>query len=708
MKDLSILYTLFQECLLGQDVNLLDEFNDQDFWEILTREEKVSLASLFIQRAEKLFLSPQIIDAAEREDIMIESFFAAESLAPDADEIYYRQSAVFYQFASQHHKWRYFLYSLDKLTHLHSLNPHFFEKHLPSFVLWGNILLSLGRALSDSSFFAQASEKFEKAAALFESHSLYDQRAQQLYWDWGETWIHLGKSSGEIYDFLQGIEKYRHCEKLGCQIPHFRIDYGEALFELTKIDGNPHHLVLAIDQFKKAIVTSSNPEISAQGAHDKGWLLYALAAKKKAEITGNLDDYEEAHRIFHEALTQIPERGDLWLSWGEMYLRLGWIKKNTRYIETAVEKIASMKMPSCNPITVAALLGEGFITLGYLLEDLRMIKEGEERVLQGLRIAPKNRQLLYAKGLAQIALGLYFDETSYFSEAVEIFKQGIDLDSSYVEFWQGLYEASFHWGSKEENEFILQISVSAIEKVVQLSPFTPNYWFEWGLVLFRICEIVLDKNLTSLSEVVLKFQKAIDLCEGKADPEYLLYYAMSLDLLGEVMMDESYSESAIDILEELYDENPESMEICYHLALAYSHLGELLGDENSLFRAIHLWDCMLSKEPDDALVLCDVGYALLYLSELMNVKNADETQDFRQSAEVALKKGASLGNTEVFYHLACLYSLQNMYLESVDYLKKAEKANNLPEGDDLLRDDWLEGVRQTADFRNFLIGRNQD
>jgi hypothetical protein len=67
-----------------------------------------------------------------------------------------------------------------------------------------------------------------------------------------------------------------------------------------------------------------------------------------------------------------------------------------------------------------------------------------------------------------------------------------------------------------------------------------------------------------------------------------------------------------------------------------------------------------------------------------------------------MMQAAKLGNIHAFYHLACLYSLLGDYCKSIYFLKKAEVFEALPTTDELLEDDWLEKVRKTKYFEEFL------
>ena len=67
-----------------------------------------------------------------------------------------------------------------------------------------------------------------------------------------------------------------------------------------------------------------------------------------------------------------------------------------------------------------------------------------------------------------------------------------------------------------------------------------------------------------------------------------------------------------------------------------------------------------------------------------------------------MTQAAKLGNIHAHYHLACLYSLLNEQDKAFYFIKKADDFDALPPIQDLLEDDWLENLRKTPNFQNFM------
>ena len=172
--------------------------------------------------------------------------------------------------------------------------------------------------------------------------------------------------------------------------------------------------------------------------------------------------------------------------------------------------------------------------------------------------------------------------------------------------------------------------------------------------------------------------------------------------------EELYYDKAINLLGYVYEKKPNSGRVRYQLALAYSHRGELTSNVENLYHAVDLFEAILSQEHDDDVAWCEWGYALLNLAELIaDPVHPEKGQELRKEAETKLMRSAKLGNGPANYHLACLYSLSGIKDVAMDYLKRAELSSALPAIEDIESDEWLEDLRQTTAFQEFLEFRKR-
>jgi hypothetical protein len=71
-------------------------------------------------------------------------------------------------------------------------------------------------------------------------------------------------------------------------------------------------------------------------------------------------------------------------------------------------------------------------------------------------------------------------------------------------------------------------------------------------------------------------------------------------------------------------------------------------------------------------------------------------------AEQKVTLAAKLGNPQAYYHLSCLYSLLGQTERAMHFLLKARQFDALPPIDELLGDEWLENLRSTSEFQEFM------
>jgi hypothetical protein len=61
-----------------------------------------------------------------------------------------------------------------------------------------------------------------------------------------------------------------------------------------------------------------------------------------------------------------------------------------------------------------------------------------------------------------------------------------------------------------------------------------------------------------------------------------------------------------------------------------------------------------------------------------------------------------LGNVHAYYNLGCLHSLNNNHELAMHFLERAYVSDALPTLDDIIHDEWLDNMRDTDSFRNFI------
>lgn len=641
---------------------------------------------------ELLKSAEELVESKEAHDQLLEAIDQAERLLPDDPSLLCRTSRLLYRHGVLNSRGRFLLLALEKLKYAQEKNPLFFE-HFPEwFQLWGNILIQLSKLLNDPSFLEMAINKYEKAA-----------KTPELYWDWGEAWVLLGQKSGEVADFQQGLMKF-HLAKGGIRSFFFKLDYAAALLHYGQLVGDPLCFEEAIALFRGVITDAYRPDPEGSIPYILGWRKCALALKGRFELTHRKEHFDEAETGFREAILATSKNGELWLDWAGLYLQAGWIKRDLKLIEAGLEKLTAFKIKECDPLKASCLLGMGLVIYGLFLENLKLLKEGKERITKGLEYAPRHRHLVFASGFADLALALYFSDEAAFSKVAAFFERGIEEDATAVAYWHVLFQTYLAWGMKMGDPFLIKKGIRAIARLCELRPSSPVYLNEWGVALLRLRQLECGQNEAQgyIEEAVIKFRKAAEL-EG--DEDTLYNWGCALDLLGNLTADEGNYEKAIDLLAKALEKKPSELHVRYHLGLALSHLGTLTLNGDYLKQAAGLIEMVAKIDQDNERVWCDLGYTLLNLSELIfDAAHPEEGEKIRCEAEKALTHAAELGNGDACYHLACLYSLSGYYTASLEYLKKAELVGCLPAFHELESDEWLEGIRATDAYRVFLLG----
>ncbi len=523
------------------------------------------------------------------------------------------------------------------------------------------------------------------------------QNVQQL-WDRASAWLTVAEQSQEFADLQRAVELFRLASRQKEIPPRFFVSFGEALLLLSSFSGNPLYVREGLDILRTAI----------QSKEASAWVPFAEGHKLLYDLTGNREEFERADSVFQRAIIAVPEQTSLWLQWGLLFMESGWRCRQLSEIEVALEKFTSLKMYDCTSPLMRAHLGEGLALLGLFLDELKLIHDGKEQVMALLQTDhPDHSELLVAAGMIQLIEGLYFQDANYFAAAVDLFHRGLEQDSRNFRCSYALFQAYIAWGVTMQDSGRLIDACEAIERVATLRPFSSIYLIEWGMALVRLCQLEEDslEQQAICEEAIDKFRKAIDL-RGDFEANYQL--GSALDLLGEITGVEDYFEEAIEILTHLHFRMPDDLQITFHLAMALSHHGESTATVESLFEAERNFKEIIVKDSEDEEALRHLGYTQLLLSEqTYDANHPEKSQEIRSEAEETLMRALSLGSSETNYHLACLYSLAGLTERALEYVKRADGAGVLPPEENLQHDHWIDNLRKTEAFVNFMEERKR-
>jgi tetratricopeptide (TPR) repeat protein len=654
------------------------------------------LAEKFLEQAEEL------IKDQNRDEELLLALDQAEQSDPCDAWILCRAARILFRYGILNGKERFFLLALDKLNLAEEKDSKFFDSCFIWLQLWGNILIQLGKLFMEDAFFSQGLEKYQRA------FNMSCDLNADLFWDWGEAFSLMGQVSGESSDFQQALGKFQQANYAGMHSPFFYLDYGDAFTLYGTLIGNPFYVEEGLQRYKEAISATCFPNKEPSIIHIVAWNKLAIGMKVRYQLSHEQRNLEEADSTIKEAILLHPRNRELWLDWAELYLQAGWIKRDVAWIEIGLEKLTSSKIKECDPVRVCYLLGTGLVMYGLFLDNLKLLHDGYARIKETLQAVPESQKLQFALGFANLGFALYFSDSKFFAEAVALFEKRIREQSDLADNWHALFQAYLAWGVTTENPDLIAKGLEAVRRLCELVPFSSCYLNEWGVALLRLSQNSNQKvsNQSYIEEAIDKFKKSMLLSE---EEETLYNWGCALDLLGEATGNEEHYSQAVDFLAKVLEKKPNQLHVRYHLGLALLHLGELIMNEECLIQAVELLEAVAKVDQDDSNVWCDLGYALLNLAEFELDSIFSERVEMRRcDAEKALLKAAKFGSGEACYHLACLYSIVSLCDASLQYLRKAEALGFLPEREDLEQDEWLETVRKTEAFHEFLMSLSND
>lgn len=359
-----------------------------------------------------------------------------------------------------------------------------------------------------------------------------------------------------------------------------------------------------------------------------------------------------------------------------------------------------------NPQILSAW-AEAQMVVGAQKGRLDYLKEALKKIEKSLDLQPEHPLSWYIYGNCLSELGRYFADPDFYQQAIEKFQSGLSVMRDDALLWYGLAQAHFAIGELQHNALMIEKATRFCARVMEFGgDVNPTIWNDWGIALMKLGVMQQDRQL--LQSSLEKFEQAIKRhCEkndpATIDPQWLYNYGCALDFLGDLLEDERYYERAIKILTQVLVLDPNFHHAKYNLAIAYSHLGEANSDIELLHKADEQFQAILNIDPEDEMAWSDWGVTLIHLARMVeDLSHSEQSLKIYLQAESKLLQAASLGNLGIFYHLSCLYSLLGNYNTAMHYLERAHEAKTLPSIDSLMEDEWLEGLRDTPAFQQFI------
>lgn len=668
----------------SQRFDLLEPLKYPDQWDLMAPEERELFARLLLlQGAEQL---------ARGEPRVLDTFDIAAKVSSNSPWIFFQQGLIF---ASQ-----------EKNSRCLKLAVHNFKKAVEgkptSFAgwhKWGEALLLLGILDHDLETLMQAQAKLAHADTLFPSDAT-DEQKQEFQWKWGTCFATIGMHSGEPIDFFESVNHFRIAAQHGCQNPLLCLDYGNALADLGSLLEKRELFEEALQQFEH--VTKIDPE------NPEGWRCHGCCLARLHEMAPKPEYVTKAIECFKASTALFDQNGYLWLKWAQLEAHQGRITGSRELLESSLERFAKANELEPNHPGILGNWAETELMLAYQHDRHDLILSAKGKIIKSLELQPNNSEGWYVYGACLNEMGRYFEDKSYYLEAIEKFQHGLSLNRQNSLLWYGLALSNFALGELQEDLSLIEKSVYYCARVLECGESSPyaQFWNDWGVALLKLGEMT---NQTKHVEAAIeKFERALkqplfDPVNEDVDLEWVYNYSCALDLLGELTEDPRHYEKAVQMLSQILQMEPTYTEARYNLALSLSHLAHALSDLELFNKAVEHFQFLVGEDAEDDIVHLDFATCLVNLALLVDdVNNPNQSEALFRQAEGHLMRSASLGNNDAYYLLASVCSLTGQFPLGIHFLEKAESLRALPTVEQILHDDWIEDLRKSPLFKQFL------
>jgi tetratricopeptide (TPR) repeat protein len=611
-------------------------------------------------------------------------FADADQLEPENASMLLRQGLAYFEYGSTPGKEKILLLACKKLKLAALLSSSIPE----AWHAWGNALFILGITSKEHHYFQDAEEKYRKALELGSSYELL----ADLYWDYGSVWLQIAQHSSEAVDFRKAIDALTQASTIREQFPgEFWNDFGCASLGLAERINDIRLYVKAINCFKQTVSLSIDSF--------QGWTNLAHALELLYAETHDEDHFSQANECYASAAQLKPQDTDLWLSWARFLLESGRHNQDIKRLRSSIEKCHRAYVCDPDLPLASAIWGEALALIGDYSDRLELLYEAENKVSAALQLADNSPEVFYSYGMCLLSFGRYYHDFDYYFQAIEKFQEGLSINRTCSKLWYALAKAYAALGDLEEDLEVYEKSLRFFQKAMDLDP-SSTIIFEYALTLSKYGEETDDEKL--LEQAIYYFEKALNIQKNALylHPDWLFHYACTLDMMGDYHEEDTYYVRAIEIFSHVLMIDPDFPGIHHNLALAFSHLGELMGETEHFYRALHHHRLASKRDEENDQILLDLALCLINIAE--RIQDAAEIDQLYREAEHKITQSARLGNEHAYYHLSCLYSLLGQYDKALRFLQKSEELKTLPPLDEILSDDWLDGLRSTSDFREFL------
>ncbi len=642
-------------------------------------EPRQILAESFCEKAQLYLLNR---DYAQAEEF----FNAAIKMDPENPKLYYAQGVSLSQFGCSENHVQALLLAAKSFKKATSLSSEYFEAWLS----WATTLYELGKKTKEFHYCLQAKLKLEKAHPLLEEGS-FDVRAG-YYTQEALILSEIAKHSEESLDYQMALEAFEKTSSCKTPLPSSFWDaFGFHCLSFADKINDVRLFLKAIGCFKQAI-SSSHQEHTY-------WLHLADAFLKLFKQTHDEDHFGQANEAFNIASQIKADEGEIFLLWAQALLESGRNNRDMKRLRLSMEKAHRAYAHGINPAAVHCTLAEALACIGELSDRLDLIHEANNKLSVASEYDPDYPQINLSLYYCLKAFGKYFQEIDYFYQGIENLQEDLSLDRTLHHHWYLMGKTYVDVGMLDGDLSNFDKALKFFEKAIELQG-NSLYFFDYAFALSKLGELSQSQPL--LEQAVQEFEKAVNLQKNAlyTHPHWLYHWGRTLDILGNFFDEEYYYVRALEIFSHVLMMDPDFPDLHHHIALTRTHLGDLTGDIDNFYKAIHHYRLASKYDEDNDQITLDWGVTLLSLSQ--HVHTVQEMDLLVKDAENKILQAVKLGNMQGHYYMACLHALLKNEESAFFFLEKGDKFNALPPTDDIVDDDWLDGIKHHEWFQQLI------
>lgn len=648
-------------------------------WEQLSADQKKDLAERSLAAGELALLNDDLSGIAH--------FEAAATLSIENPDVWYREGRAFFEYGIGDGKEKALLLASRYFKLASQLAPQRPE----TWSAWGSTLLELGETYGEHHFYLEAKEKFQQAIEC--AGTLNKDALAHLYWDFGLVWTQIAQHSGEAIDVRSAIQAFRTAMK--CRTtppPEFLNDCASAYLQMGLLVNDVRLYLEAAELLRRALEIDEN--------FLEGQVTLATVYTQLYINTMNEKYSALACSSYEKLCEQEPQESDYWLGWAQILGESGRLNCDLKKLRLSIEK--AVRGHSLDPENPALLYQwvESLSHLGAITGRLDLLIEAENKILRANDHLADDPDLWHAYGVCLNEFGQYYSDPDYYEYAIEKLQYGLSLDRTHAEIWHALAHAHAQIANLTDDLDMIERSTRFYTRALDLKPSCPSLMFDAANAWLLSCDLHDDpKDLDQaihLYESLLQTQKDALLNH----PEWLFQYTTALEWLGEYSGDDIHYTRAADLYMHVLLIDPETPKIHFRIAMCFVRIAEYSMEAEYYRRALHYFSFAIRQDEEDDATWLEWGLALVHLAH--RSYDPETMQQCYLEAEQKLIRAGQLGNLNALYNLACLYSILGRHEEAMEFIYKSEKAFALPTVEEMLEDEWLDNLRNTNIFSEFL------